>query len=133
MTERKSRSKTPGAQNRPSGRRSAAAPQRPEPIDRLPGREPPPTTLEEAIEQERGRMDKACSVLGCLRHSLTYQEHFEGDADRPSFADVAELARDLVADAVHRLDSLYIAHLPRERPARKERDRSRRRGHQPTK
>jgi hypothetical protein len=119
MTERKSRSMIPPGRDRLPRRRSAAAPKRPAPIDRLPGREPPPTTLEEAIEQERARMGKACAVLGCLKHSLTYQAHFEGDPDRPWFADVAGLAHDLVADATHRLDSLYIAHLPRERPVRK--------------
>jgi hypothetical protein len=123
MAVDKSTSKTPGARNRPLRRRPVASLKRPQPIDRLPGREPPPATLEEAIEQERGRMDKACSVLGCLRHALTYQEHFEGDADRPSFADVAGLAHDLVADATHRLDSLYIAHLPRERSVRRGRGR----------
>jgi hypothetical protein len=123
MAEHKSTSKTTRGRNRPLRRRPATSPNRPQPIDRLPGREPPPATLEEAIEQERGRMDKACSVLGCLRHALTYQEHFEGDADRPSFADVAGLAHDLVADATHRLDSLYIAHLPRERSVRRGRGR----------
>jgi hypothetical protein len=115
MAEHKSGSMPLRVRDRPRRRRSAAALKRPEPIDRLPGREPAPITLEEAIEQERGRMNKACAVLGCLKHALTYQEHFDGDPDRPSFADVAELAHDLVADATHRLDSLYIAHLPRER------------------
>lgn len=133
MAERKFGSVSSRRRERPSRRRKAAAPPRPEPIDRLPGRDPRPTTLEEAIEQERGRMDKACSVLGCLRHALTYQDHFEGDADRPSFADVAQLAHDLVADAVHRLDSLYIAHLPRERPSGKKRVTTVPRGHPPTK
>ena len=133
MTERKSGLVISRGRDRHSRHRKAAASPRPEPIDRLPGRYPRPTTLEEAIEQERGRMNRACSVLGCLRHALTYQEHFEGDANRPPFADVAELAQDLVADAIHRLDRLYIAHLPRERPAGKKRDRSVLRGHPPTK
>jgi hypothetical protein len=123
MAKHKSGSMPRRGRDRTPRRRSAAASKRPEPIDRLPGREPPPTTLEEAIEQERGRMSKACAVLGCLKHALTYQEHFEGDPDRPSFADVAELAHDLVADATHRLDSLYIAHLPRERSGRQGRGR----------
>jgi hypothetical protein len=117
MAGPKSKLKALASRNRRPRRRAAAVAKRAEPIDRLPGREPPPTTLEEAIEQERARMGKACAVLGCLKHALTYPEHFQGDPDRPSFADVAELAHDLVADATHRLDSLYIAHLPRERAA----------------
>lgn len=128
MAGRKSTSKTPAGRSRPRRRRKAAHQERPQPIDRLPGREPPPTTLEEAIEQERGRMGKACAVLGCLEHALTYEDHFEDDVDRPWFADVAGLAHDLVADATHRLDSLYIAHLPRERPDRKTRGAQQRRG-----
>lgn len=132
MTNRKSRSVISGTRDQSSMRRTVAARQRPEPIDRLPGRDPRPATLEEAIEQERDRMDRARSVLGCLRHSLTYPEHFEGDADRPSFADVADLAHDLVADAINRLDSVYIAHLPREQPAPSACRRSRLRRHPPT-
>jgi hypothetical protein len=93
----------------------AASPDRPQPVDRLPGRDPPPATLDDAIEQERGRMNRACSVLACLSHVLLYQDDFEGDPDRPSFSDLAELAHDLVADAIHRLDSLYVGHLPRRR------------------
>lgn len=88
---------------------------RPQPIDRLPSRTSPPTTLDDAIEQERARMNRACSVLACLSHALLHQEDFEGDPDRPSFSDLAELAHDLVADATHRLDSLYIGHLRRRR------------------
>lgn len=133
MATRKSRLVVPSGDGDSSTARPTGARQRPEPIDRLPGRTPPPTTLEEAIEQERGRMDRARSVLGCLKHALTYQEHFEGDVDRPSFADVAELAHDLVADAINRLDSLYIGHLPREQPARHGRIRSQQGRHPPTK
>lgn len=132
MANRKSRSVIAGGRSQPAQCPSATARVRAEPLDRLPGRAPPPATLEEAIEQERGRMEKARSVLGCLRHALTYQEHFEGDADRPYFADVAELAHDLLADAIHRLDSLYIAHLPREQPASSGRVGTRLQGHAPT-
>lgn len=95
--------------------RAAAPSERPQPLNRLPGRDPPPATLDDAIEQERGRMNRACSVLACLSHALLYQDDFEGDPDRPSFSDLAELAHDLVADATHRLDSLYVGHLPRRR------------------
>jgi hypothetical protein len=118
MAGHKSNSVPRAAPNRPRARnrpRAAASPERPQPLNRLPTRDPPPTTLDDAIEQERGRMNRACSVLACLSHALLYQEDFEGNPDRPSFSDLAELAHDLVADAVHRLDSLYVGHLPRRR------------------
>lgn len=95
--------------------RAAAPSEHPQPLNRLPGRDPPPATLDDAIEQERGRMNRACSVLSCLSHALLNQDDFDDDRDRPSFSDLAEIAHDLVADATHRLDSLFVGHLPRRR------------------
>lgn len=118
MAGRKSKSIPPADPSRSHPRRrsrTAAPPERAQPVNRLPSRDPPPATLDDAIEQERGRMNRACSVLACLAHALLYQDEFEDGRDRPSFSDLAELAHDLVADATHRLDSLYVGHLPRRR------------------
>jgi hypothetical protein len=61
--------------------------------------------LHEAIEDERGNLSKAESVLGCLAIALEY----EGDsANGPHYPDVAELARELVRQSINGLDSLVL-------------------------
>lgn len=66
---------------------------------------PVPDALHEVIENERGNLSKAESVLGCLAISMEY----EGDPiDRPYYPDVAQLARDLVRQSINGLDSLAI-------------------------
>ena len=66
---------------------------------------PVPEGLHEAIESERDNLSKAESVLGCLAISMEY----EADSpDRPYYADVAQLARELVRKSINGLDSLVL-------------------------
>jgi hypothetical protein len=63
-------------------------------------------SLRETVEQQRGRLARAESVLGALHAALLYAED-----DRNShvdFADMAAVARELVRESVHRLDSVYV-------------------------
>jgi hypothetical protein len=65
-----------------------------------------PESLHEAIEAERGNLAKAESVLGCLTIAMEYSE---GDsATEPYYADVAQVARDLVRQSINALDSLTL-------------------------
>lgn len=62
-----------------------------------------PEDLEEAIEDERSRLMRAHSILGCITLAL------EGDdgvgPNRPYYPDLIELARDLVNESINGLDS----------------------------
>jgi len=63
--------------------------------------------LEDLIEEERGRLQKAEAVLECLQFALTYDDYFEPN-EAPSYSDVADVARGLIRTAVNHLDSLYV-------------------------
>lgn len=70
----------------------------------------PEIPLQEAIEDERDRLGKADSVLGCLSMALMDAE--EGQhRDLPYFADVADVARKLVRKSINKLDSVRIGPL----------------------
>ena len=64
-----------------------------------------PETLYEAIENERGTLAKAASVLRCLAISLESDMPCENG---PYYPDVAEIAYKLVAQALDGLDSLNL-------------------------
>jgi hypothetical protein len=66
---------------------------------------PVPAALHEAIENERGNLARAESVLGCLAISM---EHEADASERPYYPDVASLARELVKQSINRLDSLIL-------------------------
>jgi len=75
--------------------------------------EPPESLLNplhEAIEDERARLGKADSVLGCLSMALMDAEQ-GNDKDLPYFADVADVARKLVRKSINQLDSVRIGPL----------------------
>lgn len=62
-----------------------------------------PENLEEAIEDERARLMRAHSILGCIALAM------EGDDGvnpaRPYYPDLIELARDLVNESINSLES----------------------------
>jgi hypothetical protein len=64
-----------------------------------------PEGLHEAIENERGNLSKAESVLGCLAIAMEYEAD---SVDGPYYPDVAQLARELVRQSIHGLDSLVL-------------------------
>jgi hypothetical protein len=66
---------------------------------------PVPEGLHEAIEEERGNLSKAESVLGCLAIAMEYEAD---SVDGPHYPDVAELARELVRKSINGLDSLVL-------------------------
>ena len=66
---------------------------------------PIPQELQQAIEIQRGNLAKAESVLGCLVTSMEYETD---SANRPYYPDVAQLARELVKEALNGLDSLML-------------------------
>jgi hypothetical protein len=74
---------------------------------------PVPEGLHQAIENERGNLSRAESLLGCLAISL---EHEADAVGRPYYPDVAALARELVKQSINGLDALMI-----ERRLRKQR------------
>jgi hypothetical protein len=91
-------------------RRSASVPRKHSSLGKpLGGRHPyglpVPPALHEAIETERQNLSKADSVLRCLVISM---QHEPDVANGPYYPDVAEIARDLVRQAVNRLDSLTL-------------------------
>jgi hypothetical protein len=74
---------------------------------------PIPQELHEAIEVQRGNLAKAESVLGCLVTSMEYETD---SVNRPYYPDVAQLARELVKEAINGLDSLMLQrHLLRDK------------------
>ena len=71
----------------------------------------PEYVLETAIEDERTRLLKADSLLGCLQIAL--------DPDAPEVADaylpyVVEMARELIAESLRRLDFVHLQQLVHE-------------------
>src|ERR1700682_2356224 len=66
---------------------------------------PLPEGLHEAIEDERGNLSKAESVLGCLAIAMEYETD---SVNGPHYPDVAELARELVRQSINGLDSLVL-------------------------
>ena len=66
---------------------------------------PVPEGLHEAIEDERGNLSKAESVLGCLAIAMEYEAD---SVNGPHYPDVAELARELVRQSINGLDSLVL-------------------------
>lgn len=65
------------------------------------------------------RLMRVHSALGCVGHALLYEDHFEDDPARPSFADVVALARDIVGETVNRLDSVHLGPLMRKGQGRR--------------
>ena len=65
-----------------------------------------PESLHEAIEAERGNLAKAESVLGCLTIAMEYADN--DPTTEPYYADVAQVARDLVRQSINALDSLTL-------------------------
>ena len=65
-----------------------------------------PETLYEAIENERGTLSKAKSILRCLSISLEYGSP---STPEPYYPDVAEIAYKLVAQALNGLDSVNLS------------------------
>jgi len=64
-----------------------------------------PEGLHEAIEDERGNLSKAESLLGCLAIAMEYEAD---SVNGPHYPDVAQLARELVRQSINRLDSLML-------------------------
>jgi hypothetical protein len=64
-----------------------------------------PEGLHEAIEDERGNLSKAESLLGCLAIAMEYEADF---VNGPHYPDVAELARELVRQSINGLDSVML-------------------------
>lgn len=71
-----------------------------------------PMSLEQALEDERGRLAEAQSVLGCLHVALLYAEDSR-ISDDPDFANAAGIALKLVREAAHRLDATFVNPLVR--------------------
>jgi hypothetical protein len=61
-----------------------------------------PADLSELVSEERTRLLKARAVLGCLAFALLYEDWLE-PPDRPSFADAATAAQDLINATLDRL------------------------------
>ena len=64
-----------------------------------------PETLHDAIETERSNLSRAESVLGCLATSMEYEAD---SVNKPDYADMARLARELVRQSINGLDSLTL-------------------------
>src|ERR1700743_3133174 len=63
-----------------------------------------PAVLHEAIEQERDNLSRAASLLACLSIALEQ----EASGAKPYYADVAQLAHDLLRRSIGALDSLAL-------------------------
>jgi hypothetical protein len=61
-----------------------------------------PADLSEIVSEERTRLLKAQAVLGCLAFALLYEDWLE-PPHRPSFADAAAAAQDLINATLDRL------------------------------
>lgn len=61
-----------------------------------------PAVLSEIVSEERTRLLKAEAVLGCLAFALLYEDWLE---HRPSFADAAAAAQDIINATLDRLGS----------------------------
>lgn len=67
---------------------------------------PVPVSLHEAIENERGTLGKAASILRCLAISLEYDDM--PSEEGPHYPDVADIACMLVRQACNGLDSVTL-------------------------
>lgn len=100
-TARRGRNRAPSRRRTRSIRpRRKGGDQEPEPGDFGP--------LRTKIEDERGELLRAVSVLRCLYSALL---DLGRDEDPTHYADVAEVACRLVQDSVCRLDSVYVGPL----------------------
>ena len=95
---RRGRNRTPPSSRRTRSTRPKRRVEEPEPQAFGP--------LQEAIENERGELARAESVLGCLAFALLYSDWI--NENPPDYASVAEIARRILSDSVHRLDSVYV-------------------------
>ena len=62
--------------------------------------------LEEAVENERARLSRAQTLLGCVHAAMEYAE--ADTDDTPYYPDLVDMARKLVREAINRLDSVYL-------------------------
>ena len=89
-----------------------------------------PRSLFHAIEAERSRLTTAQAVLGCLREALVAAEQ-RSDIEC-DFADVTSVVQELVREAVHRLDIVFLSPLAealsKAPPSRRTRARTRAKG-----
>jgi hypothetical protein len=69
---------------------------------------PVPEALHHAVEVERDNLLKAESVLACLSISMQYRPQ---EGHTPNYADVADVAREMIRTAVGNLDSLKLEKL----------------------
>jgi hypothetical protein len=117
---RASRSRTPGDQDKgkppaPSAA-SRASPDKGMKHGGNTNRQATEERLIEIVDEERTHLAQAEAILDCLHIALTHAEEQDvEDNDRPYFPYVADIARELVRQSVHRLDSLYLG--PRLRRA----------------
>lgn len=105
MATRKSTREVPSSRNRSSQDRpgrdlTGGAAAAPKPAGR-------PTAVA-AIEAARTRLMRARAVLDCMHYVLLYDDHFDGDPKRPSFADAIDVARDLVSEVIDALDRVNL-------------------------
>ncbi len=119
MATAQSTGKTRSTRNRPARRRRKAKPEVPRKerpaankIGTAPRAEKRSSrhrdgSLEDLIEEERGRLRQAEAVLECLQFALTYDDWFEPN-EAPSYSDVADVARGIIRMAVDHLDSLHV-------------------------
>lgn len=63
-------------------------------------------TIQEAIEEERGRLMDAEAVLHCVLVAMS--ESSSAEAHGPSYGSVLTIARDLVAESINQLDSVRL-------------------------
>lgn len=72
-----------------------------------PGRSPDPSvSLEDIIEAERARLMVARSVLGCTKVALNNDD--DSDIHPLEYADVVQVAREMIEEATVRLDSAHL-------------------------
>jgi hypothetical protein len=62
-----------------------------------------PENLEEAIEDERARLMKAHSILGCI--TLAMEGDDSASAAKPYYPDLIELVRELVNESINGLEA----------------------------
>jgi len=75
-----------------------------------------PSSLEDAIEDERSRLMRAHSILGCVTLAMEGDEG--ANLTRPYYPDLIELARDLVNESINALDSDRLDRLGGDRGPR---------------
>lgn len=70
-------------------------------------KKPPPVNedLQDAIDEERGNLSKADSLLSCLHTAMEYQSD---TVDAPYYPDMVQMARELVQKSIRALDSVVL-------------------------